>query len=83
MVSVAVLETCAAIRSRSLLPWLVILRPPFVGSFSIHLSVSSVWRALRATEPDPERQWLGLVPLFRRTRIEMDIFSHDVELISQ
>ena len=61
-------------RSRSLLPWLVSRLPPFVGSFSTHLSVSSVCRHFRATEPEPARQWEGLVPLFLRTEIQVDKF---------
>ena len=59
------LATWAAILSRSLRPWEVRRRPP-LGSFSTIFNCSRVWRDLRAIEPDPAHQWLGMEPLLRR-----------------
>ena len=60
-------EIWAAIRSKSLRPWEVNLRPP-LGSFSTSLSCSKDCKALRAMVPDPALQWLGALPLLRRTK---------------
>ena len=59
----------AAIRSKSRRPCELNLRPP-LGSFSTNFNDSKDWRALRAIPPDPARQWLGELPLLRRTKIE-------------
>ena len=59
----------AAIRSKSRRPWELNLRPP-LGSFSTNFNASKDWRALRAIPPDPARQWLGALPLLRRTKIK-------------
>ena len=62
----ATAKTWAAIRSRSRRPWELIFRPP-LGSFSTNFKASKVCRAFLAILPDPERQWLGELPLFRLT----------------
>ena len=55
-----------AMRSRSLRPCGVRTRPP-LGSLVTSFSCSRVWSTLRATEPEPRVQWLGVEPLLRRT----------------
>ena len=59
----------AAIRSKSRRPWELNLRPP-LGSFSTNFNASKDWRPLRAIPPAPARQWLGALPLLRRTKIK-------------
>ena len=56
----------AAIRSRSLRPWDVSFRPP-LASFSTSFSCSKACSPLRAILPEPRLQWLGQLPLLRRT----------------
>ena len=58
----------AAIRSKSRRPWELNRRPP-LGSFSTSFNCSKFWRALRAMVPEPALQWLGALPLLRRTEI--------------
>ena len=58
--------TWAAMRSRSRRPCEVNLRPP-LASFSTNFKDSKVCKAFLAMLPEPARQWLGELPLFRRT----------------
>ena len=62
----------AAIRSKSRRPWELNLRPP-LGSFSTNFNASKDWRPLRAIPPAPARQWLGALPLLRRTEMRKKI----------
>lgn len=54
--------TCAAILSKSFLPWAVNLRPP-LGSFSTSFNPSRDCKTLRATLVELLQKWLGAVPL--------------------
>ena len=73
----------AAILSRSLRPCEVSFLPP-LASFSTSFSCSKVWSPFLAILPEPRLQWLGQLPLLRRTRIvkiSLNIFQFVMQKI--
>jgi hypothetical protein len=72
---------CAAILSRSRRPWEETFLPP-LASFSTSFNCSKACSPLRAILPEPRRQWLGQLPLLRRTRMKsFKLFFHELNTI--